>query len=428
MRARGRRLLAGRGSSASPGYPSSRLRAGRSAAARRTARRRRWSSPAAGPSSTARASTPSPRSSTWRWRSGCPAGRQRVRLPDRAGQRPGRPRARPEGRPAARLPADRGPGARARTSPRCGASTRPTLPGPGPSARTSCSTRSGTAAGPRALLVIGVQRRSVSAPNARRGRGRGCERWTCWWSSDVVPSETAPSSPSRAAGHPVGRGGRHDDQPGGPGDPPPPGARPAARRPQRPGRAAPSWPRRLGVGGRLRRRRRARCSTSCAGPPPAGPADYAGISYERIDAEGRRVLAVPVAPDHPGTPRLFAERLRPPRTGGPGSSRSSTGRPAEDRRTPTSRSYLTTGRVLAALPERRPDPPGAGAATGRAGRRSSSCTRDLAGRTASPTATWSRCRTRRAAGGRPGPGDRRDPAGHGVRAVPLGRRRRPPTR
>lgn len=39
-----------------------------------------------------------------------------------------------------------------------------------------------------------------------------------------------------------------------------------------------------------------------------GIADYAGISYERIDAEDGVFWPCP-APDHPGTPRLFAERF-----------------------------------------------------------------------------------------------------------------------
>jgi assimilatory nitrate reductase catalytic subunit len=42
-----------------------------------------------------------------------------------------------------------------------------------------------------------------------------------------------------------------------------------------------------------------------------GPADYAGISYERIDAEQGVFWPCP-AEDHPGTPRLFAERFATP--------------------------------------------------------------------------------------------------------------------
>jgi assimilatory nitrate reductase catalytic subunit len=39
-----------------------------------------------------------------------------------------------------------------------------------------------------------------------------------------------------------------------------------------------------------------------------GPADYSGITYERIDAEGGVFWPCP-SEDHPGTPRLFAERF-----------------------------------------------------------------------------------------------------------------------
>ena len=42
-----------------------------------------------------------------------------------------------------------------------------------------------------------------------------------------------------------------------------------------------------------------------------GIADYAGISYERIDAEQGVFWPCP-AEDHPGTPRLFAERFPTP--------------------------------------------------------------------------------------------------------------------
>ena len=59
---------------------------------------------------------------------------QRLRLPDRPGQRPGRARARPEGRPAARLPQDRQPGASRAQSPRSGAVDRTRCPRPGLSA------------------------------------------------------------------------------------------------------------------------------------------------------------------------------------------------------------------------------------------------------------------------------------------------------
>jgi assimilatory nitrate reductase catalytic subunit len=75
-----------------------------------------------------------------------------------------------------------------------------------------------------------------------------------------------------------------------------------------------------------------------------GPADYSGISYERIEAEDG-VFWPCAAPDHAGTPRLFARDFPTP-----------TGRarfhavlhqaPAEDR-DDAYPLYLTTGRVLA---------------------------------------------------------------------------------
>ncbi|MFD0819519.1 molybdopterin oxidoreductase family protein, partial [Micromonospora zhanjiangensis] len=42
-----------------------------------------------------------------------------------------------------------------------------------------------------------------------------------------------------------------------------------------------------------------------------GPADYAGISYERIDAEGGVFWPCPT-PEHPGTPRMFLDRFATP--------------------------------------------------------------------------------------------------------------------
>ena len=55
----------------------------------------------------------------------------------------------------------------------------------------------------------------------------------------------------------------------------------------------------------------ARCSTSCAGPVGRRIADYAGITYERIDAEQGVFWPCP-AEDHPGTPRLFADGFPTP--------------------------------------------------------------------------------------------------------------------
>ena len=74
-----------------------------------------------------------------------------------------------------------------------------------------------------------------------------------------------------------------------------------------------------------------------------GPADYSGISYERIDAEGG--VFWPCPEGHPGTPRLFEERFPTPN----GLARFH----ATARREPVEETdgeyplYLTTGRLLA---------------------------------------------------------------------------------
>ncbi|MGH3729878.1 MAG: molybdopterin oxidoreductase family protein, partial [Micromonosporaceae bacterium] len=75
-----------------------------------------------------------------------------------------------------------------------------------------------------------------------------------------------------------------------------------------------------------------------------GPADYAGITYHRIDAEDGVFWPCPAA-DHPGTPRLFTERFATP----DGRARFV---PVEFRAVaedtdPEFPIYLTTGRVLA---------------------------------------------------------------------------------
>ena len=75
-----------------------------------------------------------------------------------------------------------------------------------------------------------------------------------------------------------------------------------------------------------------------------GPADYSGISYERIEAEGGVFWPCP-SEDHPGTPRLFADTFPTPS----GRARFHAVRhqpPAEDRDAEYPL-YLTTGRVLA---------------------------------------------------------------------------------
>ena len=102
----------------------------------------------------------------------------------------------------------------------------------------------------------------------------------------------------------------HDDQPGGPGAAPPPRAAAARRGAGRPADCSLRWPP-DSAGANTSRTTRRPYSTSCAGPAPAAIADYAGISYERIDAEQGVFWPCPTL-EHPGTPRLFVERFPTP--------------------------------------------------------------------------------------------------------------------
>jgi assimilatory nitrate reductase catalytic subunit len=75
-----------------------------------------------------------------------------------------------------------------------------------------------------------------------------------------------------------------------------------------------------------------------------GIADYAGITYERIDAEDGVFWPCP-AEDHPGTPRLFAEEFATP--DGRAAFHAVTHRPAAEEPDDDYPLYLTTGRVMA---------------------------------------------------------------------------------
>jgi assimilatory nitrate reductase catalytic subunit len=74
-----------------------------------------------------------------------------------------------------------------------------------------------------------------------------------------------------------------------------------------------------------------------------GPADYAGISWDRIDAEDGVFWPCP-SPEHPGTPRLFHDRFATP----DGRARfvPVEHRPVAEDIDPDYPIYLTTGRVL----------------------------------------------------------------------------------
>jgi assimilatory nitrate reductase catalytic subunit len=72
-----------------------------------------------------------------------------------------------------------------------------------------------------------------------------------------------------------------------------------------------------------------------------GPADYSGITYERIDREGGVFWPCP-AEDHPGTPRLFADRFA--HADGKARFHPVEHRPAGEEPDPDYPLYFTTGR------------------------------------------------------------------------------------
>jgi len=75
-----------------------------------------------------------------------------------------------------------------------------------------------------------------------------------------------------------------------------------------------------------------------------GPADYSGITYERIEAEDGVFWPCPSA-DHPGTPRLFADGF--PTLSGRARFHGVSHRAPADERNEMHPLHLTTGRVLA---------------------------------------------------------------------------------
>ena len=109
----------------------------------------------------------------------------------------------------------------------------------------------------------------------------------------------------------------------------------ARRRPHDLAGARRRWPTGSGRGTYFARRPASRCSTSCGRASAGGIADYAGITYERIDAERRRVLAVPDR----GPPGHAAAVRRPlPDAGRPGPLPPGRAPPTRPRRpTPTTR-------------------------------------------------------------------------------------------
>ena len=348
---------------------------------------------------------------------------QRLRLPDRAGQRAGRPRARAEGRPAARLPADRRPGgARAR---RRGVGRRPGRPArPGALAPSSCCDALGHARAARGRCWCSARtpwcpRRDAAAVEERLGA------LDLLVVADFVPSETARRADVVLPVDAVGRGGRHDDQPRRPGPAPPPG-RPRRRPASAPtSRSSPALADRLGRAGRVGPPTREEVFDELRRATAGGPADYSGITYERIDAGGRRVLALPGAATI-RAPRGCSSTGSDTRTAGPGSSPSSTAAPARtlDDAYPL---YAHHRPGAGALPVRCADPAGRGA--GRGGARGVRRAPPRPGGAAAASRTASRsawtAAAARSPSGRGSPTPIR--ARHGLHARSTGRGRAAPT-
>ena len=311
---------------------------------------------------------------------------------------------RPTSCPATGRSTTRRPG---RTWPGSGASTGRRAARPGRVRRTSCSTALGTPDGPRALLVFGSNP-VVSAPRAARVEGR-LRALDLLVVADFVLSETAAladvvlptaqwaeedGTMTNLEGRVLRRRALR---------PPPPGVRtdlaviaelaaPAGRRTadvdrrRAVARPFPADP--AAVFDELRR--------ASAG----GPADYAGISWDRIDADDGVFWPCPTA-DGPGTPRLFADRFATP----DGRARFIAGRaPAGGRGglTPTYPLYLTTGRVLAQYQS--------GAQTRRVGRAAPGRPGGVRRAAPGPGRPAGHRRRRRGTGGQPPGRDRRAPA------------------
>ena len=360
--------------------------------------------------------------STWPSRSACPAGRgSGLRLPHRPGQRPGRPRARAEGRPAARLPQDRRPGGpRARRR------------GSGASTRTSCPARAcsayelldalGTAGRAAGAAGLRLQPGGLGARGPRTCRGPAARRWTCWWSPTSCSRETAaladvvlPTAqwaeedgtmtnlegrvllpPARRAPPPAGRAHR----PGRSSPRSPSGSASPAAVPDRPARrSSPSC-------GRASRRRR-RPTTPASPRTGSTPSD--GVFWP-CPTDGRTRAR----------PRLFADRFATP----DGRARfvAVEHRPAAEEPCADVPAATSPPAGCSRSTSPAPRPGGSPRCAGPRRRRSSSCTPTWPAGWASPTATPVRVATRRGELTAPARVSADDPAGHRLRAVPLGRR------
>jgi assimilatory nitrate reductase catalytic subunit len=214
-----------------------------------------------------------------------------------------------------------------------------TLPGPGPSAYELLDSL-GTDSGPKALLVFGSNP-VVSGPNARRVEA-ALRRLDLLVVADCLPSETTELADVVL---PVAQWAEED------GTMTNLEGRVLRRRalrqpPQGLGTdlaVIAELATRFGHGARFTADPRAvfeELRRASAG----GPADYAGITYERLDAGEELYWPCPDV-DHPGTPRLFTERF--PTVDGRARFVPVEHRPAAEDVCATYPLYLTTGRVLA---------------------------------------------------------------------------------
>ena len=213
-----------------------------------------------------------------------------------------------KGRPAPRLPAHRRPGASRRHRARSGASTRGAarqgqerLRAPG---RARPEGRHPRASGVRVERGGRLAERAATSTE-RLAVARPAGRLRCVRERDVRAAHVF--LPIGA----VGRGGRHDDEPRGARhlaprvSAPPPGVKTDSR-------SSPRSPRASDVARRLSvRGRRGAVFDELRRATAGGKADYSGITYARIDREQGVFWPCP-AEDHPGTPRLFAERFAHP--------------------------------------------------------------------------------------------------------------------
>ena len=224
----------------------------------------------------------------------------------------------------------------------------------------------------------------------------------------------------------VGRGRGHDDQPRGARDPAPPRA---ATRP-------PGVRTDLEIIARARRapRRGARASGSTSpeevfdelrARDGRRPADYSGISYERIRASRTASSGPARRADHPGTPRLFAERFAHPRRPARFHAvRAPRRRRAARRRVPA---LLHDRPLQGALQLGRADPARGARSPTRSPSRACRSTRGWPRGSASPTASALLVESRRGAVTFAVTVIARHPPRHAVRAVSLGRQAAPPT-